>query len=113
MLACLGVLVASSTPNLIFVDDPLADLVARKLGHLFAFMAIAFGAGLTAGTSLPRSYTACLLVMGTASLALLDEAIQSRIPGRLSSPIDVVLDLLGAVCGIAAWLRFERWREAR
>jgi VanZ family protein len=112
-LACLAVIVAGSTPNLIFIDDPLADTVLRKIGHVLAFMAIAFGAGVTVGVSLQRSHAAWLILTGAAALAVLDEVIQSRVAGRLSSPLDVAVDILGAAAGILAWLLFERWRAAR
>ncbi len=112
-LGCLGLLVASSTPNLIFADDPVIDFVARKVGHVVAFGAVAFGAGITAGTRWPRTRTAWIVGLGATALALLDEAIQSLIPGRLSSPFDVMVDVLGAMAGILAWLRFEQWSANR
>lgn len=112
-IACLGVLMLSTTPNLTFVNHPVADHVARKLGHFLAFLAIAFGAGITAGASLARMRTAWLIVSTAAALALLDEGIQSHVPGRLSSPIDVAVDVFGAICGVVAWLRFERLPRER
>jgi VanZ family protein len=113
VLTCVVLLAAASTPNLIFVDNKLADLVARKLGHLVVYFAIVFGAGITLGANLRRSHTVWLLLIGAIALALLDEAIQLQVAGRLSSPLDVVLDVLGAVGGIVAWVRYERWRAAR
>jgi VanZ family protein len=106
-------LVAASTPNLIFFHNPVLDFVVRKLGHILAYCAIAFGAGIAAGGRLRQSNTAWLILGGAVALALLDERIQRHVVGRLSSPFDVALDILGAVLGIVAWIRFERQRAAR
>jgi VanZ family protein len=107
------VLVAASTPNLIFIHDPLIDHVARKVGHFILYLAIAFGAGTAAGMSPRWSRTAWLVLFGAAALAVVDEAIQSHVRGRLSSPLDVAIDILGVVFGIFACIRFENWRTAR
>lgn len=112
-LGCLLLLLAASTPNLIFSDDPLVDFMARKLGHLVVYSAIAFGAGITIGGRLRQSHTSWLILGGAVALALLDERIQRSVAGRLSSPFDVALDILGAVLGIVVWMRFERRRAAR
>ena len=111
-LACLLLLLAASTPNLIFSDDPLLDFTARKLGHLVVYSAIAFGAGIAISGRLRQSHTAWLILGGAVALALLDERIQRHVAGRLSSPFDVALDILGAVLGIVAWIRFGRRRTA-
>lgn len=112
-LACLVVLVAALTPNLIFFDDDVLDFVVRKLGHLVAYFGIAFGASVAIGANLPLRHTAGLVLTGAIALAVLDEVVQLDVAGRLSSPFDVILDAVGAVGGIAAWIRFERWQEAR
>ena len=109
-LACLVVLVAALTPNLIFFDDDVLDFVVRKLGHLVAYFGIAFGASVAIGANLPRRQTVWLVLIGATGLAVLDEVVQLDVAGRLSSPLDVVLDLVGAVGGIVAWVRFDRWR---
>ena len=94
-------LVASlATPNLVFFDNPVLDFTARKLGHLFVYSAIAFGAGITMSGRLRQSQTAWLILGGALALALLDEGIQRHVAGRMSSPFDVALDVLGAARGI-------------
>ena len=113
VLACLLLLVAASTPNLVFFDNPVLDFTARKMGHLLVYSAIAFGAGITLSGRLQQSHTAWLILGGAVALALLDERIQRHVVGRLSSPFDVALDILGAVLGIVVWVRFERRRAAR
>jgi VanZ family protein len=106
-------LVAATVPNLIFFQNPVLDFVVRKLGHLVAYSAITFGAGVAAGGRLRLSHTAWLILGGAVALAVLDERIQRHVVGRLSSPFDVALDVLGALLGIVAWIRFERRRVAR
>jgi VanZ family protein len=112
-LACVLVVVEASTPNLIFSHNEVIDFVARKLGHLGAYGSIAFGAGIASSGRLRQSHATRLIVGGAAALGLLDEAIQSHVAGRLSSPLDVALDILGAMLGIFVWRRFERRRAAR
>lgn len=110
-LGCVLLLVAATVPNLIFFHNPVLDFVVRKLGHILAYATIAFGAGITAGGRLRQSRTAWLILGGAVALAVLDERIQRHVAGRLSSPFDVALDILGAVLGIVAWIRFERRRR--
>jgi VanZ family protein len=113
VLGCLLLLAAASTPNLIFFDNPVLDFTVRKLGHLLVYSAIAFGASITLSGRLRQSQTAWVVLGGAVALALLDERIQWHVIGRMSSPFDVALDILGAVLGIVVWMRFERRRAAR
>ena len=46
------------------------------------------------------------ILIGLIIFAVLDEIHQSFIPGRTASFMDLGLDLLGIVCGLAAFKRF-------
>ena len=52
------------------------------------------------------------LALGVA-YAVSDEIHQTFVPGRAGKPLDVAIDTLGVVCGIALWqlLRSRRRRE--
>jgi VanZ family protein len=111
-IGCLAVIVASSVPNLIFLDQPLLDLLMRKAGHVFVFFGIVLAGGVALDGLLSPRVTATILVMASMVIALLDEFNQRQIAGRLASPVDVALDLVGALSGAAAYIRLAK-RDAR
>ena len=77
------------------------DLVLRKLAHAAEFAVL----GVLLLRALERPATAFLL--GTA-YAVSDELHQAFVPGRLGSPLDVVIDAVGVAVGIALMLRLRR-----
>jgi VanZ family protein len=98
-------------------DLSLAALSWRHLapGDLLSNIAffVPFGAVLAWGLSpylalLPRLL---LVVLAALGLSLGFEVLQQLVPGRISSGIDVVLNVVGAVLGapLARWLRWPRW----
>lgn len=112
-VSCLVVLIASSVPNLIFIEQPLLDLLARKAGHVVIFTTMVFAGGVGLhGMHDPR-WTAAMLVLGATAIALADELNQRHVAGRLASMIDVGLDLVGALIGAAAYLRIARRTRTR
>jgi VanZ family protein len=77
------------------------DLVLRKLAHAAEFAVL----GVLLLRALERPAAAFLL--GTA-YAVSDEIHQAFVPGRLGSPLDVVIDAAGVAVGIALTLRLRR-----
>jgi VanZ family protein len=72
------------------------DLVLRKVAHAAEFAVL--GALLARATD--RAGLA--LVLGVL-YAVSDELHQSFVPGRLGSPVDVVIDALGVAAGVFVW----------
>lgn len=97
---------ASSIPSLIFFENELLDTAVRKVGHLGAFFVISVGAShALSGVLEPRLATRLVVFLATG-VASLDEVIQLGTAGRLGSPLDVLLDVAGAVGGVLA---YRRW----
>jgi VanZ family protein len=72
------------------------DLVLRKIAHAAEYAVL--GALLVRATG----RTGLAFALGTL-YAVSDELHQSFVPGRLGSPIDVAIDAVGVVVGIALW----------
>jgi VanZ family protein len=79
------------------------DLVLRKIAHAAEYAILAL--------LLLRATRSPWLAVALAGLyAVTDEIHQSFVEGRHGSPLDVVIDTLGAVVGICAWLAIARRR---
>ena len=82
----------------------------RKVGHLseYAILAILFWRALRHGTGwqtkMSMSFIAAWFVC--AVFAVTDEFHQSFVPSRTSSPIDVMIDIWGALIGLVMCLLF-------
>lgn len=72
------------------------DLVLRKLAHAAEYAVL--GALLARATG-----RAGLAVALGALYALSDEIHQSFVPGRVGSPLDVAIDVVGVAIGVALW----------
>jgi VanZ family protein len=72
------------------------DLVLRKIAHAAEFAVL--GALLVRATG--RAGTAFAI---GALYAVSDELHQSFVPGRLGSPVDVAIDVVGVAAGILVW----------
>ncbi len=107
-IGCMVVIAASSVPNLIFLNHPLLDLLARKAGHVIVFFGIVLAGGVALDGLLPPRVMAALLVGVSMAIAMFDEINQAQVAGRLASPIDVGLDLVGALTGAAVYVRLSR-----
>jgi VanZ family protein len=81
------------------------DLAANVLGYVpFGFLAVA------ALQPRLRAMPAFALATGAAfALSLVLEALQSYLPARIASNLDVLCNLAGAVVGALLGLRFARW----
>jgi VanZ family protein len=77
------------------------DLVLRKLAHAAEFAVL--GALLLRAVAVERT----ALALGIAYAAT-DELHQHFVPGRLGSPVDVLIDAAGLAIGVALWRRLAR-----
>ena len=80
------------------------DLVLRKIAHTAEYAIL--GALLLRATG----RIGVALTLGIA-YAVSDELHQTFVPGRAGKPLDVAIDTLGLVCGIAAWHVLRSRRE--
>jgi VanZ family protein len=99
----------SSIPDLRSGLLPLWDLILRKIAHVAEFAVLgwlmfrAFKVG-----GLTRIRAAVLAAVISAFFAGTDEWHQSFVTGRNGSPLDVLIDSVGVISGIAARLRLAR-----
>jgi VanZ family protein len=98
------IFVLSAQPDLHLADEPLLDFILHKAGHLavYAVLAalVAWALDLP-GPTRPRTWT--LAFVACLAYAASDELHQGLIQGRHSTPIDVAIDMLGALVGLAAY----------
>src|SRR6267143_4426774 len=110
-------------PFLRWIDPqiPLATLNAiqlgiRKLGHLteYAILAMLFWRALRGGIrwEMKMSILFLVAVLASAIFAASDEFHQSFVPSRTGSPNDVIIDICGALVGLAICWMFARRRTA-
>jgi hypothetical protein len=77
------------------------DLVLRKVAHAAEFAVL----GVLLLRAVQRPVLAFLLA---SAYAVSDEIHQTFVPGRLGSPLDVLIDMSGVAVGIAVALRLRR-----
>jgi VanZ family protein len=104
--------------------DPQISLAAlaviqtgiRKLGHLteYAILAMLLWRALRSGTRWEMRMSILYLVAAVACaiFAASDEFHQSFVPTRTSSPHDVMIDICGALIGLAVCWMFTRRKPA-
>lgn len=85
--------------------------VLRKLGHFSEYfvLSILVGRALLDERGL-RPHHAAMAVTLAAAYAVTDEAHQYFVPGRTAALGDVGIDVLGALAGQVAWVRWARPR---
>src|ERR1700736_3636012 len=100
--------------------DPQISLAAlnaiqvgvRKVGHLteYAILAMLLWRALRSGTRWQMKMSILFLVaaLACAIFAASDEFHQSFVPSRTASPTDVMIDIRGALIGLAICLVFAR-----
>jgi VanZ family protein len=77
------------------------DLVLRKIAHAGEFAAL--------GALLLRALRKELPALGLGiAYAVSDELHQHFVPGRVGSPIDVLIDSVGVAIGVVLWRRLAR-----
>ena len=104
--------------------DPQISLAAlnaiqlgiRKLGHLteYAILAMLLWRALRGGIRWQMKMSILFLVaaLGSAIFAASDEFHQSFVPSRTGSPNDVMIDICGALAGLAiCWMFASRRRQ--
>jgi len=100
----------SSIPHLKSTFDPLWDLILRKIAHVSEYAILA---GLWTRATRKRvnpwpiKQTAFTTVLFCLIYALFDEFHQSFIPGRVASPLDVLLDSFGAISFTILWIKYK------
>lgn len=106
------IFLASSQPQGVVPHFDAYDWVVKKTGHLaiYAALAWAFWRGLTGGAGRVTWRSAALAVVLAALYGATDEFHQSFVEGRGATVLDVGIDTVGAVLGLAltaAWQRRE------
>ena len=101
--------------------DPQISLAAlaqiqfaiRKLGHLteYAILAMLLWRALRSGARWHTKMSILFVAagVGCALFAATDEFHQSFVPSRTASPVDVVIDICGAVIGLAICVAVASW----
>ncbi len=81
------------------------DLVLRKLAHAGEFAVL--------GALLLRATERAGVAFGLGALyAVSDELHQMFVPGRMGSPLDVAIDMVGVAFGVLLWQRAAGMRRA-
>jgi VanZ family protein len=102
----------SATPDLRVAPVADLDFVVRKAGHMFVFGVLAVLIWRALANLQVRRAMAWAWVLATAYAAT-DEFHQGFTAGRHPSPVDVSIDSVGALLGLAAlalWIRAWRVR---
>lgn len=102
ILWVIGIFTLSSIPKLELTQEPLWNFITRKLAHLFEYgvLFILFNRSFEG----KRPVTAFIL---TSLYGVVDEMHQIFVPLREGSPIDVMVDAIGACLGWLAARRFN------
>src|SRR6266516_1136993 len=97
-------------PQISFATIAAIHFALRKLGHLteYAIFAALLWRALRRGTHLQAKMSILFLLvwLAAAIFAVTDEFHQSFVPSRTASPIDVIIDICGAMIGLAICLAF-------
>jgi hypothetical protein len=82
------------------------DLALRKVAHAAEYAVL--------GALLARALRSPTIAATVGVVyAMSDEVHQAFVPGRMGSPLDVVIDAVGVVCGVVLWERATRTRRPR
>ena len=97
-------------PQISFATIAAIHFALRKLGHLteYAIFAALLWRALRCGTCLQAKMSILFLLawLAAAIFAVTDEFHQSFVPSRTASPIDVMIDICGAIIGLIICLMF-------
>ena len=97
-------------PNISFATIAKIHFSLRKIGHLteYAILAALFWRALRSGTRFQAKMSILFLFawLAAAIFAVTDEFHQSFVPTRTASPKDVLIDVCGALIGLAICLAF-------
>lgn len=98
------IFVLSAQADLQLAPEPLLDFVLHKAGHLAVYGVLAWlvARALAVPGRTARAVTVASLLLCIAYGAS-DELHQAFVHGRGASPIDVLIDGVGALLGLAIW----------
>lgn len=98
------IFIASSIPGKEVPQFGLGDWLVKKGGHMtgYALLAAGYLRALAAGKAVTKRFW-MLAVLLCFFYATTDEFHQYFVPGRNSSPYDVMIDTIGAVFGAGIW----------
>ena len=108
ILMMLVIFAFSATPGKDLPNFEWADVLVKKGGHMLGYglLALSFLRGLHGKSDKDRR--ASIMAWGLAVLyAITDEFHQSFVPGRHASPMDVLIDGIGAAVLLFVWLRYR------
>ncbi len=90
---------------------PDVGLVVCKLAHLLEYLILAILVMSALNWSIRSSVTgAATTVLVSAVYAVSDEIHQLFVPGRNGSPLDVLIDIAGAIIGILLFSQLHKLR---
>src|SRR5438132_12494466 len=97
-------------PQISFATIAAIHFALRKLGHLteYAIFAALLWRALRRGTRLQAKMSILFLLawLAAAIFAVTDEFHQSFVPSRTASPIDIMIDICGAMIGLIICMMF-------
>jgi len=105
------IFILSSQSDIPAPPDPLLDRIFKKSAHAIGYgmLAISYARAL-AGSSVRRvvSLALCLTIL----YAISDEWHQTFVPNRFGSPVDVLIDTVGASVALYVWQRTQQAKAA-
>jgi VanZ family protein len=104
-------------PQISFATIAAIHFALRKLGHLteYAIFAALLWRALRCGTCLQAKMSILFLLawLAAAIFAVTDEFHQSFVPSRTASPIDMMIDICGAMIGLIICMMFAAQGRSR
>ncbi len=104
-------------PQISFATIAAIHFALRKLGHLteYAIFAALLWRALRCGTCLQAKMSILFLLawLAAAIFAVTDEFHQSFVPSRTASPIDIMIDICGAMIGLIICMMFATQGRSR
>jgi len=104
------IFVFSSIPKKELPDLYQWDLIVKKSGHMLGYglLALSFWHGL--GWDKKKWWIVWLVAI---LYAITDEIHQSFVPGRTSSPVDIVIDGIAAGLALLVWYAMKKFNNNR
>jgi VanZ family protein len=108
------IFILSAQPDLHLADEPQLDFILHKAGHVAAYAVLAALVAWALGRpGSVRSRTWSLAFVTCLVYAASDELHQAFVHGRHPTPVDVAIDMFGALLGLAAYAFVRRNRRSR
>jgi hypothetical protein len=104
-------------PDICIETVVFIHFLIRKLGHLteYAILAMLLWRGVYRGMNLQMKMSILFLLawLAAAIFAVTDEFHQSFVPSRTASPIDMMIDICGAMIGLIICMMFAAQGRSR